>query len=505
MGNYITEVEANLVNGLLRGTISFRPGLNILSGENGTLKTKLLQHIKATPNAVKASGASGVPLKICAISPKRNAERRKFEQIIQSFRQKNRTFKNVMNDWANAKINDQTFENYPALGDLYYVVYTDLCKDGGDQCKKMDQVTREFNAVIKRTFEDYDLSSEWNASTGAPDLKLTKKKRNVVPLDGLSLGEQEILSLILNLYTSRDSYDVYLIDEPEIHLNWHLEEKLFAYMDSFCSEYEKQIIVATHSRALFKPDLLKKTQFLYWNEEGRIAWGTELADEQRRRIAGEAIDIIKLGDFPHTTFFVEDSSHTQVIETLAAALKAQVNVTECGNSANVKSLFRLSKSEGGWQNSFFLVDGDNEGNPFPGEDRFLHLDAYCIENYLLAFDIAAEVVGTSETEIRQRILDAIKDNRERVFKKSTFFEFLVDSLTVSHIEPSRLNKLDASEIMDSYLKSLELSSSQYVNKYVGVCANTGKLKAVFPERLICIIEDFGKPVAGESAGSDLDS
>ena len=48
-------------------------------------------------------------------------------------------------------------------------------------------------------------------------------------IEALSLGETSILALALNVYTTRNSNDVYLIDEPEIHLNWHLEQQLFEF------------------------------------------------------------------------------------------------------------------------------------------------------------------------------------------------------------------------------------------------------------------------------------
>jgi hypothetical protein len=79
----------------------------------------------------------------------------------------------------------------------------------------------------------------------------------------------------------------------------------------------------------------------------RTASGT-----QQRRLAGDAIRIIKLGAFTRPTFFVEDAAHTRFIETMAAALSKDVSVLECGNSSNVKSLYSLSQSDGGRQNCY---------------------------------------------------------------------------------------------------------------------------------------------------------
>ena len=95
---------------------------------------------------------------------------------------------------------------------------------------------------------------------GSPNIRL-KKNDNELSIESLSLGEQEIMSLVINLYASRDANNVFLIDEPEIHLNWHLKEKLFQFLDWFCDEYEKQIIIATHSRVAFTSRFIDRTQF----------------------------------------------------------------------------------------------------------------------------------------------------------------------------------------------------------------------------------------------------
>jgi len=85
--NHIAKVTLNILDGLLAGVMEFTPGLNIISGENGTFKTKLLQVLKQGSNVSAAD--SQKPLR--AIRPKRNTERRQAETIIQAFRQQNRT------------------------------------------------------------------------------------------------------------------------------------------------------------------------------------------------------------------------------------------------------------------------------------------------------------------------------------------------------------------------------------------------------------------------------
>jgi len=172
MGNHIKSADLNIQNGLLVGRMNFHSGLNILSGENGTLKTKTLQYIKSS--ASKELFDPRTPCRIQSVSPKRNAQRRAFQQVYDQFRRENKKLEGLINE---RNINDATFEEYPSLGDLFYVVYEDLCKDGGNQKDKMQQAADEFNRVIGQIFGHYRLIAEWNDATGSPTIELIVKSR----------------------------------------------------------------------------------------------------------------------------------------------------------------------------------------------------------------------------------------------------------------------------------------------------------------------------------------
>lgn len=483
MGNYIESADLNIQGGLLVGTMTFLPGLNFLSGENGTFKTKVLQALKGGQRRLHTPND---PCRMQAVSPKRNAQRRAFQQVFDLFRRENKKLDGIINE---RNLNDATFEEYPALGDLYYVVYDDLCKDGGNQIEKMQTAVTEFNSVIKKIFRQYELVAQWNNTTGSPAINLLKHGLTTVPLEGLSLGEQEILSLAINIYSSRNRYDVFLIDEPEVHLNWHLEERLFEFLDDYCSDYSKQMIVVTHSRAVFKERFHSRTQFLYWDGQGKVNWGKTVTDEQRRRIAGDAIEIIRLGDFTKPTFFVEDAAQLVVIQEIANVLGAEITVTQCGTSANVRSLYRHSKLEPVWQNSYFVEDGDNEGTPFPGEESFIHLDKYCIENYLLNIDIAHAASQRSPDILRQLLIDSIHASKDIIFRKNKFFEFLLDHLKPEDLTPENMAKLDAAEILPHFLKEIGMSFFDYTQTYIRECEKQGLLLAIMPHRIVEILEN----------------
>lgn len=484
MGNPILKAELNLQDGLLRGVIEFQPGLNIISGENGTLKTKALQALKSGQWVQHENKHASCRRQ--AISPKRNAQRRAFAQIFEQSRRSNLKLDTLINE---RNINDAQFEDYPSLGDLFYVVYEDLCKDGGIQIERMNQATADFNTVIKRIFPHYELLAQWNESTGAPDIQLLKRGSIRVPLEGLSLGEQEILSLAAYIYSSRERYDVFLIDEPEVHLNWHLEEKLFEFFDDYCDDYGRQMIVVTHSRVVFSRRFFPKSQFFYWNEHGRVEVADDVTEDQRKRIAGDAIEIIQLGNVSKPTIFVEDNRHAVVVEELSSLIGIDVGVTVCGNKSNVRALYRLAKREPGWNQACFLEDGDNEGTPHPDDRAFVHLSKYCIENYLLDPGLIASIRSVSEAQVKSWILESVLENKDKIFKRNKFFEFLLDHLKEEHLTEENLSKLDAAEIMDTLLSKIGMDFTDYVRQYLQKCSETGRLRNVLPVELLEVLEN----------------
>jgi predicted ATPase len=485
MANHISTANLNLLNGTLLGSMHFEPGLNIISGENGTLKTQLLQSLRGT---AAVASEPGQQLRMQAISPKRNSERRAAETIIQVFRQNNRTWETNLQERINSQINMSGFDNYPSLGDLYYLVFEHRCKDGTDRRTHMDVVTSEFNDVIRSVFLQYELSAIWDDALGAPKISMLKNTNVKFPIESLSMGEQEVLSLILSMSTSKNNVDVYLIDEPEVHLNWHLEERLFLFLDEFCEVNNKQAIVVTHSRTIFKSRFLPKTQFLRWGENQKVTWGRDLTSQQRTRLAGDAIEIVALGNFERITLFVEDAAHAEFINAIASLFGVDVNTSTCGGAANVKSLYKYQRKHGPWANAYFMIDGDNQGNPFPEDAHFIHLPYYCIENLILDPDVLGYVYSKSKKEVQQCMIEIFKKKRQAIFHKNKFFDFLADSLTCEHMTFERLKTFDASVVLKDIIENLgQLSLHDLLPVYLNAARDLSRLETLVPSQLLNLI------------------
>ena len=102
--------------------------------------------------------------RVQAVSPKRNAQRRAFKVAYEALRRNATKLDSLINE---RNINDATFEEYPALGDLFYVVYDDLCRDGGDQIAKMGAAVKETKPLSEGHDGDHKASEDDDADSNA--------------------------------------------------------------------------------------------------------------------------------------------------------------------------------------------------------------------------------------------------------------------------------------------------------------------------------------------------
>lgn len=494
--NCIGEVNPTLPHGLSPGRILFRPGLNLVCGENGTGKTQLLRFLRGYN---RGPGADREQVNIQAVSPKRNSQRQAVQQVLQELRQKNKQMSTYIDNLGSHQINDNTFTDYASLAELFCLAHAQRCRDGTHQIDHMERLAREFDDVVSSAFTGYNIMAEWDDVVGGPKLSIRKHATVAVPPEGLSLGEQEVLSLVANLYISRDRFDVFLIDEPEVHLNWHLEERLFRYFCRFCEEYEKQLIVATHSRIALRRPFIERAVFLMW-EGARIVNRPEPSADLRHRIAGEALEVLQIAGFPTLTVFVEDDFTKSVVEALVLGLGGEAQVVVCGNKQNVRSIRKAVVSDSSPGNVLFLEDGDNEESPFPGDDRFIHLDKYCIENLLLDEAVAARVTGKSQTELCEIWLICIKEKRDAILKKNAWLGFLLENLEATDLTPERMARLNAKEILPAFLERVQLDEQEYVREFVHVAIAEERAAEIFPRRLVATLREprrTGAVVAAE--------
>ena len=154
----------------------------------------------------------------------------------------------------------------------------------------------------------------------------------------------------------------------------------------------------------------------------------------------------------------------------------------------MESLYRLSLKEQGWDHCYFVRDGDNEGNPFPNSETFVHLPKYCIENFLLDVSTAASLAGKSVEDVKAAILDSMQERGKEISRSNKFFEKLLSQLQIDDINDDTLAILDVGKLLPTFLTKIGVQRESYVNQYITSLHNKGRIASVFPEQLIKAIQ-----------------
>lgn len=110
------------------------------------------------------------------------------------------------------------------------------------------KIIGDLNQSIKNCLE-LEIKDMGNIEDGKGTLYFTKTDHpSEFQFDVLSSGEKEVVDLLLDLYLRKDDYDdtVFLIDEPELHINTSIQRKLLIEIDRLVGN-NCQIWITTHS------------------------------------------------------------------------------------------------------------------------------------------------------------------------------------------------------------------------------------------------------------------
>jgi len=208
---YIESIAVNLFGGIFNQEIKLTNGLNILSGENGTGKTQLINQLKAGSNRKFYNGKN--TNNIVVFNPLRNAEKRTQEQIAQRLRSQDLSLKKINETLRGFAIDDWHLAVYHSFGEIFVLTYEDLLLNGNITVENaINQVKEDFNQVLRNVFPQYEIVAGWQDKQ--LDLKIKKQENIEIKIDELSRGESEVLALLFNIYANRDQEDIFLIDEP---------------------------------------------------------------------------------------------------------------------------------------------------------------------------------------------------------------------------------------------------------------------------------------------------
>ncbi|MBI2990405.1 MAG: AAA family ATPase [Candidatus Magasanikbacteria bacterium] len=452
--NYIKSVQVDLFSSIFKQKIEFKPGFNVIAGGNGTGKTQLLNHILSQRGGNNVEFFDNAkPKDIAAFSPKRNAQKVLIEQAQKIIRKDENARTSTLGTFLNQNIQDDNFQTIKSISEYLVLHAEDLVNKNTPKIDATTQSATSYTTILQKVF-DYQITFTWDIENTKYQFSFKKAGFDLTPSQ-LSSGENALISLMFAIFYAKDSTKVYLIDEPEVHLNWQLEEKLFQFLDWFCDEHKKQIIIVTHSRACFIDPFLKKTQFLVW-EDGKIIAKQKPNDGIQQALAGDLVKIIGGITTESKIAYVEDKSHKKILEKIKSLTGKSLEVSilngGCGEVKKYSEVFKNLNV----QNTYFLIDNDN--NPIPSTDlstkysNLIQLNKYCIENYFLSEDTLSQIdLRTDKTKtVKELIKEAIKQVNSNPY--FVVYKKLIENNI--ELESEILDKIDASKFIKTLSSNL---------------------------------------------------
>jgi AAA15 family ATPase/GTPase len=171
-----------------------------------------------------------------------------------------------------ASLDSKIEQNYRRLLAVY-----NRYRDNNDvkPSEAKEKIIGDLNDSIKNCLE-LEIKDMGNIEDGKGTLYFTKKDHpSEFQFDVLSSGEKEVVDLLLDLYLRKDDYNdtVFLIDEPELHINTSIQRKLLIEIDRLVGK-NCQIWITTHSigflRAL-QTEMKGQCQIIQFKQEDDLA------------------------------------------------------------------------------------------------------------------------------------------------------------------------------------------------------------------------------------------
>lgn len=151
------------------------------------------------------------------------------------------------------------------------------------------KIIGDLNASIKNCLE-IEISSVGNVEAGRGTLYFKKADHPYeFEFNVLSSGEKEVVDLLLDLYLRRSDYDdsVFLIDEPELHVNTSIQRNLLLEIDKLVGA-NCQIWLTTHSigflRAL-QAQMADKCQIIQFDSNLKLSSTAQILEPMKKTAA----------------------------------------------------------------------------------------------------------------------------------------------------------------------------------------------------------------------------
>lgn len=197
-----------------------------------------------------------------------------------------------------ADIDQRIDQNYRRLNIKYNkYLNTEDCKPSEAKAHIIGELKVAISNCLKLTIDNLG-----NIESGQGTF-FFKKDDTPTPFEYnvLSSGEKEVVDILLDLYLRKDEYtdSIYIIDEPELHLNTAIQRRLLVEINKMVPD-NCQIWIATHSAGFLRAlqdELSEESQIIKFKEENQWASQAYLLTPMKKcRTAWQSIFATALDD-----------------------------------------------------------------------------------------------------------------------------------------------------------------------------------------------------------------
>lgn len=173
---------------------------------------------------------------------------------------------------TSSDLDDKMIENYKRLN----IVFNKYLKD--NDCKFSDakkKIIGDLNKSLKNCLElEISDIGDIQDSKGTLFFKKTNQPKEF-EFNVLSSGEKEVIDILLDLYLRKDQYNdtIFLLDEPELHINTSIQKNLLIEIEKLIDD-NCQVWLTTHSIGFIRTlqeDLKEKCQIIQFKQEDNYA------------------------------------------------------------------------------------------------------------------------------------------------------------------------------------------------------------------------------------------
>jgi predicted ATPase len=282
-----------------------------------------------------------------------------------------------------------------------------------------DEFEKIFRRLLSgRRFKNLGLNQQGTLAITIEDIAA----KHDFDIDSMSSGEKGLILTFLIIAQTMAQGGILLLDEPELHLNPAATRKLLSFLaEEYVHPHDLQAIICSHSPEILADGFERADCTLYRIKSPHIIERLRKRDFNEVNDALQALGTSTVDSLLYDAdLFVEGPDDVRILQVGFSDLLSRINCRGLGGRAEVEKQIQLLQEEerkGRLDHAiYFLFDHDNRASTLSSSDkvRVMQWRKYCIENYLLDFEVIKDALREPEIADASARLSAAE--LERLFR-----------------------------------------------------------------------------------------